>query len=144
MNNNLTWRARFKKSGKDKEVRRSEFVIAIVVNIILLYIFNNLLNWHISFIASSFQNVLWIINLSIGFNIIFNVLFIFYQPEWFRDSLQIILNILGFLVVYFLYTVFPFNFNQILISYGLKFALILIMLGIVVGTVYQILKLIFK
>ncbi len=110
-----------KKSIKEeKEVRTSEFIIAIIINIIFFYIFNNLLNWHINFITNSFQDVLWIINLTLGFTIIVNDLYLFYHPKWLRDSLQIIINILGFLVVYFLYTVYPFNFSQIFISYGLK------------------------
>jgi hypothetical protein len=134
-----------KKSIKDeKEVRTSEFIIAIVINLIFFYIFNNLLNWHLNFITNSFQDVLWIINLTLGFTIIVNALYLFYHPKWLRDSLQIIINILGFLVVYFLYKVYPFNFNQIFISYGLKLVLILIMLAIIAATVYQIMQLILR
>ena len=145
MNNNLNLIDMLKKSIKDeKEVRTSEFIIAIVVNIIFFYIFNNLLNWHLNFITNSFQDVLWIINLTLGFTIIVNALYLFYHPKWLRDSLQIIINILGFLVVYFLYTVYPFNFSQIFISYGLKLVLILIMLAIIAATVYQIMQLILR
>ena len=135
MNNNPNLIDTLKKSIKDeKEVRTSEFIIAIVINLIFFYIFNNLLNWHLNFITNSFQDILWIIN----------AFYLFYHPKWLRDSLQIIINILGFLVVYFLYTVYPFNFNQIFISYGLKLVLILIMLAIIAATVYQIMQLILR
>ncbi len=145
MNNNPNLINMLKNSIKDeKEVRTSEFIIAIVVNIIFFYIFNNLLNWHLNFITNTFQYVLWIINITLGFTIIVNVLYLFYHPKWLRDSLQIIINILGFLVVYFLYTVYPFNFSQIYISYGLKLVLILIMLGIIAATVYQVMQLILR
>ena len=145
MNNNPNLINMLKNSIKDeKEVRTSEFIIAIVVNIIFFYIFNNLLNWHLNFITNTFQYVLWIINITLGFTIIVNALYLFYHPKWLRDSLQIIINILGFLVVYFLYTVYPFNFSQIFISYGLKLVLILIMLAIIAATVYQIMQLILR
>ena len=145
MNNNLNLIDMLKKSIKDeKEVRTSEFIIAIVVNIIFFYIFNNLLNWHLNFITNSFQDVLWIINLTLGFTIIVNALYLFYHPKWLRDSVQIIINILGFLVVYFLYAVYPFKFSQVFISYGLKLVLILIMIGIIAATIYQIMKLILR
>ena len=144
-NNNPNLIDSLKKSIKDeKEVRTSEFIIAIIINIVFFYIFNNLLNCHINFITNSFQDVLWIINLTLGFTIIVNALYLFYHPKWLRDSLQIIINILGFLVVYFLYTVYPFNFSQIFISYGLKLVLILIMLAIIAATVYQIMQLILR
>ncbi len=140
---NLNLMDKIKKSIKDeKQVHTSEFIIAIIVNLIFLYIFNNLLNWHINFITTNFQNVLPIINLALGFTIIVNILYIIYHPKWLRDSLQIIINILGFLVIYSLYTVFPFTFNQILITYGLKFVLIVLMIGVIVATVYLILTLI--
>lgn len=145
MNNNPNLIDTLKKSIKDeKEVRTSEFIIAIIVNIIFLYIFNNLLNWHIDFITNSFQDVLWIINLTLGFTIIINVFYLFYHPKWLRDSLQIIINILGFLVVYVLYILYPFKFSQLFITYGLKLVLILIMIGIIAATVYQIMLLILR
>jgi hypothetical protein len=145
LNNNPNLIDTLKKSIKDeKEVRTSEFIIAIVVNIIFIYIFNNLLNWHLNFITNSFQDVLWIINLTLGFTIIVNVLYLVYHPKWLRDFLQIIINILGFLVVYSLYTIYPFKFSQIFISYGVKLVLILIMLAIIAATAYQIMQLILR
>ncbi len=126
---------------KEKEAKRSDFIVAIIVNIIFFYIVNNLLNWHISFITPSFQDVLWIINLSIEANILANLIFLFYNPGWFRSSVQIILNIIGFYVAYLLYTVFPFTFSNINYTYGLQILLIIAMIGIVIATVVEILKL---
>ncbi len=87
--------------------RNGEYVGAIIVNIILLYIFNNLLNWHVYFVTSAFNEVLWIINLSIAVAIIGNFLMLLYRPEWFRHVTKIVLNIVAFAAVYLVYTVFP-------------------------------------
>lgn len=47
-----------KKIFEEKKVKKSEFIVAIIVNLILFYIVNNLLSWNFSFITSSFQDVL--------------------------------------------------------------------------------------
>ena len=129
---------------KEKEPKTSEFIAVIVVNLIFLYIVNNLLSWNLSFITSSFQDVLWIFNLSIAATIVGNVLFLIYHPTWFRSIIQIILNILGFLVVYYLYTVFPFVFSNGLITFSLKFALIVAMVVMVIVTIVEVVKLILR
>lgn len=129
---------------KEKEPKTSEFIAVIVVNLIFLYIVNNLLSWNLSFITSSFQDVLWIFNLSITATIAGNVLFLIYHPTWFRSIIQIILNILGFLVVYYLYTVFPFIFSNGLVTFSLKFALIVAMVVMVIVTIVEVVKLILR
>lgn len=129
---------------KEKEPKKSAFIAAIVVNIILLYIVNNLLSWNLSFIASSFQDVLWIFNISIAATIIGNVIFLIYHPGWFRSIIRIILNILGFMVVYYLYTVFPFIFSNGWVTFSLKFAFIVAMVVMVIVTIVEVLKLILR
>nr|WP_319372512.1 hypothetical protein [uncultured Methanobacterium sp.] len=129
---------------KEKEHKTSEFIAVIVVNLIFLYIVNNLLSWNLSFITSSFQDVLWIFNLSIAATIVGNVLFLIYHPTWFRSIIRIILNILGFLVVYYLYTVFPFTFSNGLVTFSLKFALIVAMVVMVIVTIVEVVKLILR
>jgi hypothetical protein len=129
---------------KEKEPKTSEFIAAIVVNIIILYIVNNLLSWNLSFITPSFQDVLWIFNLSITATIIGNLLFLIYHPSWFRSIIRIILNILGFLVAYYLYTVFPFTFSNNLVTFSLEFALIVVMVVMIIVTIVEMVKFILR
>lgn len=129
---------------KEKEPKTSEFVGAIIANIILLYIVNNLLSWNLSFIAPSFQDVLWIFNISITATIIGNILFLIYHPGWFRSIIQIILNILGFTVVYYLYTVFPFILNNGWVIFAVKFALIVVMVVLVIVSIFEVVRLILR
>jgi len=116
-----------------KEISKSDYIISIIFNLILLYIFNNLLNWHVYFITNALNSVLWIINLSIIATIIINSLLFLYDPEWFRHLMKIFLNVFAFIAVYFLFTVFPFNFNNFYINWGLKILLIVGMMGIVIA-----------
>jgi len=127
---------------KEKEFKTSEFIVAIIVNIIVLYIVNNLLNWNLSFIAPTFSEVLFILNISIIANIIANIGFLVYQKGWFRSIAQIVLNVISFIVVYTLYTVFPFTFQSIWVTYALLLILIIGMVGLFISTIYEIVRLI--
>jgi hypothetical protein len=127
---------------KEKEFKNSEFIGAIIANIVILYIVNNLLNWNIFFIAPTWVQVLFILNLSIVTNILANIGFLIYQRGWFRSLVQIVLNIIGFVVVYELYMVFPFVIQTEWIAIALKLLLILAMIGIIIATIVEVLRLI--
>lgn len=126
-----------KRDKKEKGAKKSEYVGAIIANLILLFIFNNLLNWHVYFITNALNEVLWIINLSIIAAIIGNILLLVYNPDWFRHIIKIILNIFAFIAVYSLYNVFPFSFNSFLIDWAVIIALILAMVGIAIATIVE-------
>jgi hypothetical protein len=125
------------KQIKKEKSKKSDYIISIIFNLILLYVFNNLLNWHVYFVTNALNSVLWIINLSIIATIIINTLLLFYDPEWFRHVMKIILNIFAFIAVYFLYNAFPFNFNNIYINWGLKILLIVGMIGIAIAFIEE-------
>lgn len=133
-----------KKIFEEKDVSKSEFIVAVIGNIIILYIVNNLLSWNLSFITSSFQDVLWIFNISICATIIVNLIFLAYHPGWFRSLVKIILNILSFLVCYYLYTIFPFIFSQAAYTIILKIILIFGMVALIIASLIEVLRLIFK
>jgi len=125
-----------------KMEEKTEYGFAIIVNVILLYIFNNLLNWHVYFVTTALNDVLWIINLSIIATIIGNFLMLVYHPNWFRHVMKVILNIFAFAAVYFLYIVFPFNFSNAFLNGGLAVLLILGMVGLVIATIVELFLLI--
>ena len=118
--------------------QKSEYVTAIIFNLIFLYIVNNLLNWHIYFVLNTFNEVLWIINLSVIAAIIGNFLLLLYSPERFRHAMKIILNIFAFIAVYFVYIVFPFNFYNSFYNWAFSILLILAMIGIFIASIVEI------
>ena len=121
-----------------KREQKSEYITAIIFNLIFLYIVNNLLNWHIYFVTNAFNEVLWIINLSIVVSIIGNVLLLLYSPERFRHMVKIIINIISFIAVYIVWKVFPFNFYNSFYNWGFNILLILAMIGIAIATIVEI------
>lgn len=133
-----------KKIFEEKDVSKSEFIVAVIGNVIILYIVNSLLSWDLGFITSAFQDVLWIFNISICATIIANLIFLAYHPGWFRSLVKIILNTLSFLVCYYLYTIFPFIFSQAAYTIILKIILIFGMVALIIASLVEVLRLIFK
>jgi len=131
-----------KKIFEEKKVKKSEFMVAIIVNVILFYIVNNLLSWNFSFITSSFQDVLWIFNISICATIIANIIFLAYHPGWFRSLAKIVLNILSFYVCYYLFTIFPFIFSQTAYTIVVKMIIIMGMVALLIISLVEVLRLI--
>ncbi|MGZ7067530.1 MAG: hypothetical protein ACXVHT_04450 [Methanobacterium sp.] len=117
---------------------KAEYITAIIFGLIFLYIVNNLLNWNIYFITGALNQVLWIINLSIIVTIIGNILLLAYSPQWFRHVIKIIINIISLISIYFVYIVFPFNFYNSFINWGVSIFLILIMIGIVIAIIVEV------
>ena len=131
-----------KRHEKEKNSKKSKYIGAIIVNIILFYIFNNLLDWHIYFITNALNEILWVINIAITATIIGNIILIIFNPEWFRPIIKIILNIFAFTAVYSIYSIFPFNFSLFLIDWSVIIALIFIMAGILIATIVELFLLI--
>lgn len=128
---------------KEKESKKSEYVFAVIFNLIAFYIANNIINWNLSFITPSFTQVLWAINLAIGVAILGNIILLIYDPPWLRHITKAVLNVFSFIAAYTFYVVFPLSFSQNLINIFFVFLIILIMIGIVVATAYELFKLFF-
>lgn len=124
-----------KNNGNLEEKR--EYAIAIIFNLILLYIFNNLINWHINFVTNALINILWIINLSITIAIVGNALLLLYHPNLFRHVMKTIINIFAFIAVFFLYVTFPFNFNNFYLYWTLNILLVIIMVGLGISIIVE-------
>ncbi|MDD1763976.1 MAG: hypothetical protein LUQ70_04615 [Methanobacteriaceae archaeon] len=127
---------------REKEPSRASFVVAIIVNLILIYIVNQVPNWDISFITSSWSETLWILNLSLVVTIIGNFLFLFYHRQWFRSLAQIVMNVFVFWAVLTLYNVFPFTFSQSYMVFVTWLVLILIMVGVFISILVEMVKLV--
>ncbi|MCE5213996.1 MAG: hypothetical protein LLF83_04670 [Methanobacterium sp.] len=133
--------SKIKDLFKDKkEPHKSQFIAAVLVNLIFLYIANNLLNWNLSFIDNSFLQVLGILNIFFIVAVVVNFLFIFYSKDWFRNLFQIPVDLLGLVTAYSLFTIFPFIINNILLEYILKFILLVFIIGSFISLVVHFIK----
>lgn len=121
--------------------RRAGYIAAIVVNLVMLYIVNNVLAWDLSFITAEFTEALGVINVSIGAAILANLVFVSYDPRWFRHLAQIGLSLLSVRVLYTLFIVFPFDLGAGIWDMWLRLALVVCIVGAAIGILVETIQL---
>ena len=100
-------------ASRIEKSKKPEYIAAIVVNVIILIIVNQILNWGIlPFLTEDFRQVLPIQNTQLAMAIAFNAAFLFYDPAWFTSLLRLVLNAVGIAVVTRYLAVFPFDFSE--------------------------------
>jgi len=143
--------------------KRGKYFAGIIVCIVLLYFFNNLLSLYllsvpegsniikailvsaytqvkIPFLADSFINCLWAINLALGLGLMGNFWFLFYRPRWFYYFLQAFLIAVGILPVYLVHKIFPFVIDSESLQSLVKTGLIVFMVILSAVVVFMFIK----
>lgn len=131
-----------KPAAPKKKHGKSGYIAAIVINIIMLFVFNMLPNWNISFLTADYTKILWAINLSIGATIIANLIYLVYEAGWFRHLSQVILSVIALFVVFLIYSVYPFIISNADFSHWFRISLIIVMAGIGIAIIVELFKLI--
>jgi hypothetical protein len=124
--------------------RRSGYVIAIAVNVVMLYVVNNLLAWNLlPFLTDDFGRVLWLIDISLLATIMVNFVYLAYDQSWFRSLGQIGLNLISLVVAVRMYQVFPFDFSGSTFDWTqiARVVIIFTILGTAVGAIVEAVKL---
>jgi len=127
---------------REKEPSRASFAVAIIFNLIFIYIINQIPYWDISFITPAWSETLWILNLSLVVAIVGNLFFLFYHRQWFRSLIQIVMNVFAFWAVKALYTVFPFSFSHSSLNLVAGLILIIMMVGVFISILVELVKLV--
>jgi hypothetical protein len=133
-----------KKWNKNSDYKKSEYIAAIIFNLIFIYIANNLLDWDVPFLTSDFTAVLWLINISLVLTIIFNIVFLAFNSARVRALLKMFLNMISFFVALTFYFIYPLDFSSV--SYGdtldlvAKILIIIGIVGSVIGTIAEFAK----
>jgi hypothetical protein len=117
--------------------RRAGYVAAIVVNAVLLYVAHHLLAWQVPFVAPSFGDVLWAIDLSFTSTIVANAVCLAYDARWFRNLTQLGLSGLAFVVAAVLYGIFPFDFGTATWNELAHLGLLLVMGALIIAMLVQ-------
>jgi hypothetical protein len=93
--------------------RRSGYAIAVGVNIALMMIVNNLLEWGWpQFLTGDFERLLPWINFSLGASVVVNLLYMAYDADWFKSGWQVVLTAISLAVLIRTYQLFPFDFSD--------------------------------
>jgi len=132
----------------NQPAKTGHYIVAIVVNSALLYVFNNLLSWNLPYLTQDFAKVLPILNLSLYVKIASNFLFMFIDSEIFRQFIRIIFDCFGLAVVYTMLTVFPLDLSSLsqgdTISSALQIAFTASIFAIALAILVKIIRLVLK
>ena len=92
--------------------RKVGYVVAIIVNAVLLVIVNNILAWGwLSWLTEDFELLLPILNVSIVASIVANLIYLAYDAEWFKTLADTGLLVISLAVAIRTWQVFPFDFT---------------------------------
>jgi hypothetical protein len=118
----------------ERGVSRVGYTIAVVVNLVLLFVVSNLLAWGwIPFLTDDFEQVLPIVRLSLIVGAGANAVFIFYNAPWLRSAGQIVQNVVSLFAIVATLKVFPFDFSPYRINWTAITRVGLILAGVAVG-----------
>ena len=124
--------------------KRFGYLLAAVINAVLVYVVHNLLTWDVApFLTDAFEKVVPIITISLIATAIFNVIYIFFDAAWFKSLTQIGLLGVSIAATARFYQVFPFDFSDYEFDWATlaKVVMILAIVGAVVGIVAEFRKL---
>jgi hypothetical protein len=118
--------------------RMGNYIAAVILNIILLVVLNKLPDWNFRVLAPSYQDVLWVINLSLGVQVAGNFLLIFFHPLHLHHLGQAIFSTFSAFAVWRIYQVFPFDLTSVTDAIGwfdtvLKVLIMVVFIGTVIG-----------
>ena len=123
-----------KDDGSAKTTRKSklpEYIAGVIINSILLFVVNKVPSWNLSFITENFSDLLWVLTLSLGVQVFFNFILIFYHTLFFHNLINLVFNIVSIFALAGVYYVFPFDFSQTTVGWLGTFARVIILIAIV-------------
>ncbi|MCK9617712.1 MAG: hypothetical protein M0R21_07730 [Lentimicrobiaceae bacterium] len=121
-----------------KKKKRGDYLGAIIVNIIILYVINALPRWEPGFITGGYTAALWIMNINFAVRVLGNFFLLLYSERWFRNLANTIFHLMGFIMLISLYVMYPFVFNTISIHWLDKMIKIIIFISIFVTGIQTI------
>jgi hypothetical protein len=125
--------------------RRVGYVIAAVVNIVLIFVVVNLLGWGwLPFLTAAFDDLLPVLVVSLVVSAVVNLAWVAYDRPWFKALGQIIDNVTSLLVVVVTLKIFPFDFSPYRINWETitKVGLWLVAFAIAAATIAEFIKLV--
>lgn len=123
--------------------RRIGYGVAVVVNVVMLFVVQNFLAWGWpAFLTADFDRVVGIISISLIASIIFNLAYLWYDPDWFRHAGQAVTGAVSLAVMVRIYQVFPFDFSRWAFdpTGAAKVALVAAMVGVGIAIAIEFVK----
>lgn len=128
-----------------KAARRAGYVTSIAINLAMLVIVQNLLEWGwLPFLTTEFAEVVPWISFSLIASIVANIIYQIDDNQTVKSVGQIAVNLISVWVTYTVLTVFPFDFSGYQFDYEIvaRVVLILAIVGAGIGALVEAIKLV--
>jgi hypothetical protein len=125
--------------------RNVGYGIAILINLVLLYVVQHLMEWGIApFLTEEFNDLVPLITASLSVSVAVYVIYLFDDRPTIKSVGQIVTNLVSLFVTVQVFAVFPFDFTGYDFDWStlVRVILILGMVGTVFGTLAEVRKLI--
>jgi hypothetical protein len=125
--------------------RRFGYTVAVAINLVMLVVVNNILDWGwLPFLTEEFASLIWLFNVSLTATILANLVYMVYDPVWFKSFTQIGLNLISMIVLLRMLQVFPFDFSAYEFDWEpvARFVLILGLIGTGIGIIVEVVNLV--
>ena len=108
----MTTAAENTTTGSAEGTKRFGYFIAVVVNLVLLWVVQNLLEWDVApFLTDDFEDLLPIVSVSLLFGAAINLAYMWFDSAWFKALTQMLSAGIALIVAIRTYQVFPFDFS---------------------------------
>ena len=92
--------------------RRGGYVVAAVINAVFLWLIHVSPGWDaVPFLTADFQQVLWLIDVSLVVTIALNLLYLIRDPRRLTAAGAVLTSAIGFAVSVWILQIFPFDFG---------------------------------
>lgn len=125
--------------------RRVGYVLAIAVNGLMVWISHRLLDWGWpGFLTEAYDDVLWLITVSLLASMAANAAFLLYDRGRFRPFADLVVAAIGFLLMIRIWVVFPFDFSGYARDWSwlVRMVAVIAIGGTAIGVIVNLVKLI--
>jgi hypothetical protein len=98
---------------ENKRRRTGEYAGAVIAHAILFFVVNKIPDWNAAFLNSNYFTVLRVLNIAIIVQMVGNLMLIFYHPKFLHEFTQALFSVFGFIVLIFMLSFFPFDFEEL-------------------------------
>jgi hypothetical protein len=92
--------------------RRTGYVAGAVINAVLLWLLHVWPGWDaVPFLTADFEQVLWLVDLSLVVTIALNLLYLIRDPRWLTAAGAVVTTAIGLAAAVRMLQVFPFDFG---------------------------------
>ena len=121
--------------------RRFGYGVAIAINLVLVWIVGNLLEWELlGFLTAEFADLVPLIQLGLWVTIAANVVYIMDDRSFSTRAARLVVDVVNLFVTFRVFDVFPFDFSAHTFNWGFVFRAVLViaLIGTAIGAVVHL------